>query len=78
MFADSNTPIRKSRSYSVYENVQKHPSVFENKPPSFWRDLNNQKKFMNWAAEQLNIKEPSDWYATTKKVRKFCRKFHNA
>jgi hypothetical protein len=30
--------------------------------------MENQRKFMNWAAEQLGIKEPSDWYKTTVKV----------
>jgi hypothetical protein len=37
----------------------------------FWRKAENQRKFMEWAAQQLNIKEPSDWYSIGQKVRKF-------
>jgi hypothetical protein len=58
--------VLRCRSYSS-QNVN-HP-VFEKRPPFFWRDINNQKNFMNWAAKQLNIKEPSDWYKLSQKVR---------
>jgi hypothetical protein len=36
---------------------------------NYWEDVNNQKKFVNWAASQLHIKDMSDWYKITRKVR---------
>jgi hypothetical protein len=30
--------------------------------------MKNQRKFMDWAGNQLNIKEMSDWYNITTKV----------
>jgi hypothetical protein len=39
-------------------------------PPKYWDDASNQRKFMNWASNQLNIKEMSDWYKISFKVNK--------
>jgi hypothetical protein len=47
------------------------PWKFDVCPDNFWKYIENQRKFMDWAAQQLNIKEPSDWYKITFKVRKF-------
>jgi hypothetical protein len=47
------------------------PWKFEVCPKDYWNKVENQRNFMNWATEQLNIKEPSDWYKITQKVRKF-------
>jgi hypothetical protein len=55
---------------SIFPEHQLLPWKFE-KSPKYWSKLENQKKFINWAAEQLNIKEPSDWYKITQKVRNF-------
>jgi hypothetical protein len=30
-------------------------------PKSFWDDLENQQKFMNWASKELKIHEMADW-----------------
>jgi hypothetical protein len=37
-------------------------------PPEFWDSVKNQRKFTDWAAKQLNIKEMSDWYNITFQV----------
>ena len=38
----------------------------------FWSDAKNQTKFMEWAANELNIKEMGDWYNVTTDVMNFC------
>jgi hypothetical protein len=54
---------------SVFPEYQLLPWKFSVVPHNFWSNTENQKTFMNWAAKQLNIKEPSDWYNITVKVR---------
>ncbi len=39
-------------------------------PNGFWEDLANQRKFIDWAATQFQIKEMSDWYKISIKVIK--------
>jgi hypothetical protein len=34
-------------------------------------DSNIQRKFMDWAAKQLEVKEMSDWYKVTNKVTRY-------
>jgi hypothetical protein len=34
----------------------------------FWHDVKNQRKFMEFSAKELNIKEMSDWYQVKLKV----------
>jgi hypothetical protein len=55
---------------TVYPEYEWLPWKFS-KVSNFWGDIDNQKKFMKWASLQLGIKQPSDWYAITKQVRKF-------
>lgn len=31
-------------------------------PPRYWRNKNNQRKFMDWFGKELNITQWSDWY----------------
>jgi hypothetical protein len=38
-------------------------------PRNYWNDVNNQRKFVDWAGKQLKINEMSDWYKITTKVR---------
>jgi hypothetical protein len=59
---------------TIFPEYQLLPWKFTVAPKNLWSKIENQKKFMNWAAEQLNIKEPSDWYTKTAKVRKFLEK----
>jgi hypothetical protein len=55
---------------SVYTGKEWLPWKFDQIPHSYWEDVNNQKKFIHWAANQLNIKVMSDWYKVTNKVKK--------
>ena len=54
-----------SNAYPEYEWL---PWKFAVHSQNFWNDKNNQRKFMDWAGKQLNIKEPSDWYNVSIKV----------
>jgi hypothetical protein len=51
----------------VYSEYEWLPWKFERCPRNFWEDVNNQRRFMEWAGKQLNIKEMSDWYKVTTK-----------
>ena len=44
------------------------PWKFNNCTRNFWSDMNNQKKFMEWAGKELGIKEMSDWYKVSTNV----------
>jgi conjugal transfer/entry exclusion protein len=44
------------------------PIRFESTHSSYWNDLNNQRQFLDWAAQQLNVNSPSDWYTVTLKA----------
>ena len=39
---------------------------------NFWGDSNNHRKWMDWAGNELKIKEMSDWYKVSVKVIKDC------
>jgi hypothetical protein len=52
----------------VYPKYDWLPWKFIRCPHNYWDDLNNQKKFMDWAATQLNILEMRDWYKISIKV----------
>jgi hypothetical protein len=54
---------------SIFPEYNLLPWKFTVAPNNFWSNIDNQRKFMNWAGEQLKIKEPSDWYKITAKVR---------
>jgi hypothetical protein len=47
------------------------PWKFETTPRYFWDDTENHSKFLTWAANELNIKELSDWYKVTRNVKIF-------
>jgi hypothetical protein len=53
---------------SLYPQKEWLPWKFSQLPSNYWDDVNNQIKFMNWAAKELKIKEMSDWYNVTTKV----------
>jgi hypothetical protein len=57
---------------SVYPDYNWLPWKFTQVPKNYWENVNNQKKFIDWAATQLNIKEMSDWYKVTRKVSHIC------
>jgi hypothetical protein len=53
---------------AVYPEYNWLPWKFKMCPLNFWEDVNNQKKFIEWAAQELNIKEISDWQSVSRKV----------
>jgi hypothetical protein len=55
---------------SVYPEYDWLPWKFEKGPSHYWEDVKNQRKFMDWAAKQIGIKEMSDWYNITYQVTK--------
>jgi hypothetical protein len=62
---NGSTSLLLSAIYPEYEWL---PWKFDRCPVSFWDDVNNQRKFVDWAEKQLNIQEMSDWYKITAKV----------
>ncbi len=38
-------------------------------PRGFWQVSNNRKRFLDWAAIELKVTQPSDWYKITQKVK---------
>jgi hypothetical protein len=57
---------------AVYPEHEWLPWKFASCPPNYWDNVNNQRKFIEWAGKQLNIKDMSDWYKVTNKV-KYCK-----
>jgi hypothetical protein len=53
---------------TVYPEYQWLPWKFPRITSGFWKVLENQRKFMDWATKELNIKEFQDWYRVTHKV----------
>jgi hypothetical protein len=54
-----------AKVYSEYEWL---PWKFVQCPKNYWEESKNEKKFIDWAAKELNIKELSDWHKVTAKV----------
>jgi hypothetical protein len=47
----------------VYSEYEWLPWKFESQiPRHYWDDLKNQRKFLEWAAIELKIKDYKDWY----------------
>jgi hypothetical protein len=54
---------------SAYPEHEWLPWKFHRRlPTGFWGDAVNQRKFVTWASDQLQIKEMSDWYKVSSKV----------
>jgi hypothetical protein len=53
---------------TLYPDRDWLPWKFEERLLNFWDDVNNQRKYMDWVAKELNVKEMSDWYKVTQKV----------
>jgi hypothetical protein len=43
------------------------PWKFDQVPKRFWDDSKNQRKFLDWVAKELNVKDHNDWYKVTHK-----------
>jgi hypothetical protein len=53
----------------VYSEYEWLPWKFDTCPTYFWDDPKNQRKFLEWASKQLSVKDMSDWYSVTYKVK---------
>jgi hypothetical protein len=53
----------------IYPEYEWLPWRFNRVVPGYWDDVNNQKKFMEWASKELKIKDMSDWYNVTEVTR---------
>lgn len=53
---------------SAYPEQEWLPWKFSRCPTTYWDDISNVRKFMDWAGNQLNIKEMSDWYNISSQV----------
>jgi hypothetical protein len=54
---------------TVYPNYDWLPWKFSIIPSNCWDDMKNHCTFIHWAEKELKIKEMSDWYKVTQKVR---------
>jgi hypothetical protein len=54
---------------AVYPEYKWSSWRFAKMPKNHWDNVNNQRDFVNWAGNQLQIKETSDWYKITQKVQ---------
>jgi hypothetical protein len=50
---------------AVYPEFLWYPWKFETAPHKYWNSLHNQRKYMDWLAEELNIVKESDWRKVT-------------
>jgi hypothetical protein len=50
---------------AVFPEYPWRPWKFENVRRNYWGDLENQREFMKFVAEQLKIRNMSDWYKVT-------------
>jgi hypothetical protein len=53
---------------AVYPDYNWLPWKFERAPRNFWYSTENQRKFLNWAALQLNVNTLDDWYQVKQEV----------
>jgi hypothetical protein len=61
----NSTFLLLSKLYPEYDWL---PWKFSTCPRNYWNDMKNQRKFMDWAAKELKIKDMSDWYSVSHKV----------
>jgi hypothetical protein len=54
---------------SVYPEYNWLPWKFSQCPKNFWDSIENQKKFVEWAAKELKINEKDNWYRVTYNVK---------
>jgi hypothetical protein len=53
---------------NLYPEYEWLPWRFQKCPNNYWNNINNHKKFVEWASKELNIKEMSDWYKVSIQV----------
>jgi hypothetical protein len=55
---------------SVYPEHDWMPWIFARCPREYWADKKNHRKFLEYLAKELNIKDKNDWYKVGQKVVK--------
>ena len=55
---------------TVYPEYEYVPWKFEHIPRNSLSDISSKRKFMDWAGKELGIKQYSDWYSVSAKVKK--------
>jgi hypothetical protein len=55
----------------VFPDYEWLPWKFIHCPQNYWEDEKNQRKFLDWAAKQLSIKDMQDWYKVQVSVNIF-------
>jgi hypothetical protein len=53
---------------TVYPEYGWLPWKFDKHPTNFWENVNNQRKYLDWAGNELGIKDMSDWYKVSLEV----------
>ena len=53
---------------NVYPEYDWLPWKFHACPRFYWKDIDNQRKFITWAEKELNIKNKDDWYSVSTSV----------
>jgi hypothetical protein len=47
---------------AVYPDHEWLPWKFNTVGPGFWKDMNTQREYLNWASRSLGIEKHEDWY----------------
>jgi hypothetical protein len=53
----------------IFPNYNWLPWKFQKCPKGYWDNVKNQRKFLDWASNELKVKEMSDWYKVSTKVQ---------
>jgi hypothetical protein len=53
---------------AVFPEFDWLPWKFPQVPKTYWDNVNNVRKYLNWVGNQLGIKELKDWYQVDQKV----------
>ena len=53
---------------SIFPNHTWLPWKFNQVPRDFWSQLENQKMYIKWLSEEINIKSMDDWYHVSREV----------
>lgn len=55
---------------SIYREWEWLPWKFGVLPKSYWDDLDNQKRYLDWAAKELGITDYNGWFKMPREVNK--------
>ena len=55
---------------SLFPEYDWLPWMFAKAPKNYWNDVNTRQKYVKYVERELGIKEMSDWYKVTQKVKR--------